>query len=51
MTKWEYAVEDIDPYHDGTEQLDNWGKDGWELISVVALARTLRFYLKRPLTT
>ncbi len=33
MTKWEYASVPLIP-HVAKEILDNWGDDGWELITV-----------------
>lgn len=34
MTKWEYASVPIVP-HVAQEILNNWGEDGWELVTVV----------------
>jgi len=60
MTKWEYAsfarVAGVwtDDRFDGRtaqEKLSDFGKDGWELVSVVYDSSGYNFYLKRPLPT
>ncbi len=51
--KWEYFVSEIDSdVTDSTDYLDEQGKDGWELVSVVEYQQYnhdwVRFYFKRP---
>lgn len=36
MTKWEYATVPL-MVHATKQILDNWGSDGWELVTVLAL--------------
>lgn len=45
MMKWQYAVTDKE------EQLDEWGADGWELVSVIPDNGRHLFYFKRPQAT
>lgn len=52
MTTWEYASVPLIP-HALQEILNNWGDDGWELVSVTDVAvqggpTTLTAFLKRP---
>ncbi|MCA1840802.1 MAG: DUF4177 domain-containing protein [Actinobacteria bacterium] len=35
MTKWEYASVPIIP-HVAQEILNNWGEDGWELVTLIS---------------
>jgi hypothetical protein len=47
---WEYKVVTRDIADDAPlseDELNALGKDGWELVGVVPLARTVQFYLKR----
>jgi Domain of unknown function (DUF4177) len=49
MAKWEYATVPL-LVHATKQILDNWGEDGWELVTVVpgpAGAESLVAYLKR----
>ncbi|MEY4320450.1 MAG: hypothetical protein RLZZ471_391 [Actinomycetota bacterium] len=49
MTKWEYLTTPLPP-HNQTAILNDWGKDGWELISVTTNAMGgLVAFFKRPL--
>ena len=47
--KWEYATVPL-LVHATKQILDNWGEDGWELVTVVPgpNAEQLVAYLKRP---
>lgn len=48
---WEYKVVTQTPNHlDNQAKLNRFGKDGWELVSVVILGTggTIAAYLKRP---
>ncbi len=47
--KWEYATDPL-LVHATKAILDQWGADGWELVTVVAgsTAEQLVAYLKRP---
>ena len=36
MTKWEYATVPL-LVHATKQILDNWGQDGWELVSITAI--------------
>jgi hypothetical protein len=49
MQKWEYVTVPL-LVHATKQILDNWGEDGWELVSVVPgpSAEQLVAYLKRP---
>ena len=52
MTKWEYFVAPLFEHNPG-EMLNNFGSDGWELVTVLQLdnpqgGRSLVAYLKRP---
>ena len=49
MTTWEYATAPL-LIHATKQILDNWGVDGWELVSVVPgpSAEQLVAYFKRP---
>ncbi len=52
MEKWEYFVAPL-LEHNAAEILNNFGEDGWELVSVVQIdnpmgGRSLVAYLKRP---
>ena len=50
MTKWEYATAPV--LVNATKQiLDNWGADGWELVSIVPgpNPQNVVAYFKRPL--
>ena len=51
MTTWEYATVPL-LIHATKQILDTWGKDGWELVSVLASedGNPLAF-MKRPLGT
>ena len=48
--KWEYLIAEPS-YYEGTEfdLLNRWGKDGWELVSIVRHLDDIAFYFKRPL--
>jgi hypothetical protein len=50
MTRWEYATVPVIP-HSAQEILNNWGEDGWELVTVFAAPDVpgLVAYFKRPL--
>jgi hypothetical protein len=58
MQKWEYSIEEFQhPEFDTSsmqKKLDNWGRDGWELVSVIFISYTdfklTRVFLKRPIT-
>jgi len=49
MVSWEYATVPL-LVHATKQILDNWGQDGWELVTVVPgpSAEQLVAYLKRP---
>jgi hypothetical protein len=48
MTNWEYFITPL-PLHTPGAILNNWGKQGWELVQVVPNADGgLVAYLKRP---
>jgi hypothetical protein len=49
QTTWEYATVPL-LIHATKQILDNWGEDGWELVSVLpgANPENLVAYLKRP---
>ena len=50
MTKWEYQVAPI-PLHNEALMLNNFGQDGWELVTVLpgpGGGDQLVAYLKRP---
>jgi hypothetical protein len=49
MTTWEYATVPL-LVHATKQILDNWGRDGWELVQVVPglTPENLVAYLKRP---
>lgn len=49
MTKWEYASVPVVP-HVAKEILDNWGEDGWELVTVFTPPDVggVVAYFKRP---
>jgi hypothetical protein len=50
MRKWEYVVHicDFDDHREMTRNLDEWGREGWELVSVTG-DRFPTLYLKRPI--
>ncbi len=50
MTTWEYVTVPL-LVHATKQILDNWGRDGWELVQVVPgpTPESLVAYLKRPL--
>ena len=50
MTKWEYVTVPL-LVHNTKAIQDNWGQDGWELVTVVPglNPENLVAYLKRPL--
>lgn len=50
MTKWEYATVPL-IIHTTKAILDNWGSEGWELVTVVAGpdGKGLVAYMKRPI--
>ena len=50
MTKWEYATVPV-LIHATKMILDNWGQDGWELVTVLPGpdSQNLVAYFKRPL--
>lgn len=50
MTKWEYATAPV-LVHATKQILDNWGADGWELVSIVPgpNLQNVVAYFKRPL--
>lgn len=46
MTKWEYCVlENAYEY-----EMNNYGKDGWELVAIDSSYDGRRLWLKRPIT-
>jgi hypothetical protein len=49
MTKWEYATIPL-LIHATKQILDQWGEDGWELVTVLSgpTGDQLVAYLKRP---
>jgi hypothetical protein len=48
MTKWEYQVAPI-PLHNEALMLNNFGQDGWELVTIQTNAQGgLIAFLKRP---
>ena len=51
MQKWEYATVPL-LVHATKQILDNWGDDGWELVSVIPgpNSEQLVAYLKRPVS-
>jgi hypothetical protein len=51
MQKWEYSTVPL-LVHATKQILDNWGQDGWELVSVVPgpNPENLVAYMKRPLS-
>ena len=49
MQTWEYMTLILTNLRDSGAELNAWGKQGWELVSVVALASNLGYaFLKRP---
>ncbi|MEN9707084.1 MAG: hypothetical protein RIS31_650 [Actinomycetota bacterium] len=49
MTKWEYLTTPMPP-HNQTAILNDWGKDGWELVSITTnLQGGMIAFFKRPL--
>lgn len=54
MTVWEYTTIEVHEMgasrnFDQAQMLDGYGKDGWELVSVIpTLHGGVRFYFKRP---
>lgn len=50
MTKWEYFITPL-PLHTPGAILNNWGKQGWELVQIIVNEQggTVA-YLKRPLS-
>ena len=48
MQKWEYATVPLIE-HATQEILNNWGEDGWELVTVLSGGTGLVAYFKRPL--
>ena len=48
MTKWEYQVAPI-PLHNETMMLNNFGEDGWELVTIqINQQGGMVAFLKRP---
>ncbi|MDR4532057.1 hypothetical protein [Glutamicibacter sp. PS] len=49
MTNWEYRVAPL-PLHNEGLALNNFGEDGWELVSVITKAESgaLLAFFKRP---
>ena len=48
MTKWEYLTTPLPP-HNQTAILNDWGSEGWELITIVTNAQGgLVAFFKRP---
>jgi len=47
VTRWEYATLPL-IVHKTKEILDQWGADGWELVTVLDGSTGLVAYLKRP---
>jgi hypothetical protein len=48
--EWEYEIAEAD-YDCTTKDLLDWyGREGWELVSVARVERTLMHYFKRPKT-
>lgn len=47
--KWEYRVETSMQWYPGSQcrELNDAGKEGWELVSVVEFDRNFYYYLKR----
>jgi hypothetical protein len=52
MQKWEYVTVPL-LVHATKQILDNWGSEGWELVTVVPgpVPENLVAYLKRPLSS
>ena len=49
MQIWEYMTLTLTNIRDSGAELNAWGKQGWELVSVAAVAPNLGFaFLKRP---
>ena len=48
MTKWEYQVAPI-PLHNEALMLNNFGQDGWELVTLLEGPSGTVGYFKRPL--
>ncbi|HRL50482.1 MAG TPA: hypothetical protein PLK46_13645 [Propioniciclava sp.] len=50
MTKWEYATAPV-LVHSTKQILDNWGMDGWELVTIIPgpNPQNLVAYFKRPI--
>jgi hypothetical protein len=54
MTRWEYKMIGDREWdiNEGREQLEHWGKQGWELVCLLPRGPMHPlFYLKRPLET
>ena len=47
MKKWEYASVPVLP-HVAQEILNNWGEDGWDLVTVLQGPQGIVAYMKRP---
>jgi hypothetical protein len=47
MQKWEYATVPLIE-HATAEILNNWGDDGWDLVTVLQQPQGLLAYFKRP---
>jgi hypothetical protein len=49
--EWEYLVVHLSEYEKGKDELNEYGKEGWELVSVaVILEKYVWGYLKRQKT-
>ena len=48
MQKWEYMMTMFSEKGLTEKLLDQYGSDGWELVSVVYVEHTLHYYFKRP---
>lgn len=49
-TEWEYLVEKLSLESYGNAHLDYFGKDGWELVSVIYRKGMIYMTFKRPLS-
>lgn len=50
MQSWEYFITPL-PLHTPTAILNNWGKQGWELVQIIVNEGGASVaYMKRPLT-
>ena len=45
---WEYKVISVDPTGSKTDDLNELGADGWELVTVTLWNSWLFYFLKRP---